>query len=83
VTHILLGGAPVSHGRSASSALLSEERAALTRWLGQRMCERGVLSTAGRLDERAQEMEQQATLLRQFVLNNHFDNRRSEDSKQS
>jgi two-component system chemotaxis response regulator CheB len=41
-----------------------EEQAALTRRLGQRMRQRGVLSTAGRLDERAQEMAQQATLLR-------------------
>ena len=60
-----------------------EERAALVRQLGQRMRERGVLSTATRFDERAQEMEQQATLLRQYVLNNHLDNYLSEDSKQS
>jgi two-component system chemotaxis response regulator CheB len=60
-----------------------EERAALVRQLGQRMRERGVLSTATRFDERAQEMEQQATLLRQYVLNNHFDNYLSEDTKQS
>jgi two-component system, chemotaxis family, protein-glutamate methylesterase/glutaminase len=60
-----------------------EEQAALTCRLGQRMRQRGVLSTAGRLDERAQEEEQQATLLRQYVLNNHFDNHLSEDPKQS
>jgi hypothetical protein len=47
------------------------------------MRERGVLSTAMRFDERAQEMEQQATLLRQYVLNNHFDHHLSEDAEQS
>jgi two-component system chemotaxis response regulator CheB len=80
----LLEGQSEALERALWSAIRGlEERAALTRQLGQRMRERGVLSTATRLDERAQEMEQQATLLRQYVLNNHFDNHLSEDSNQS
>jgi two-component system chemotaxis response regulator CheB len=60
-----------------------EERGALMRQLGQRMRERGVLGTAARFDERAQEMEQQAALLRQYVLNHRFDDHLSEDPKRS
>jgi two-component system chemotaxis response regulator CheB len=45
-----------------------EERAALTRHLGRRMRERGLLNSAARFDERAQQIEQQAELLRQFIL---------------
>jgi len=80
----LLEGQSEALERALWSAIRGmEERAALTRQLGQRMRERGVHSTATRFDERAQEMEQQATLLRQYVLNNHFDNHLSEDPKQS
>jgi two-component system, chemotaxis family, protein-glutamate methylesterase/glutaminase len=80
----LLEGQSEALERALWSAIRGlEERAALTRQLGQRMRERGILSTATRFDERAQEMEQQATLLRQYVLNNHFDNHLAEDSKQS
>jgi two-component system chemotaxis response regulator CheB len=80
----LLEGQSEALERALWSAIRGmEERAALMRQLGRRMRERGVLSTAARFDERAQEMEQQATLLREFVLNNHFDNNFSEDPKQS
>jgi two-component system chemotaxis response regulator CheB len=80
----LLEGQSEALERALWSAIRGmEERAALARQLGQRMRERGVLSTAMRFDERAQEMEQQATLLRQYVLNNHFDNHLSEDPEQS
>jgi two-component system, chemotaxis family, protein-glutamate methylesterase/glutaminase len=80
----LLEGQSEALERALWSAIRGlEERAALTKQLGQRMRERGVLSSATRFDERAQEMEQQATLLRQYVLSNHVDNHLSEDSKQS
>jgi two-component system chemotaxis response regulator CheB len=78
----LLEGQSEALERALWSAIRGmEERAALTRQLGQRMRERGVHSTATRFDERAQEMEQQATLLRQYVLNNHFDHHLSEDAE--
>jgi two-component system chemotaxis response regulator CheB len=80
----LLEGQSEALERALWSAIRGlEERAALTRQLGQRMRARGVLSTATRFDERAQEVEQQATLLRQYVLNNHFDHHLAEDPKQS
>lgn len=60
-----------------------EERAALTRRLGQRMRERGSSTTAKRFDEQAAEMEQQATLLQQFVLNNHVTNQLIDDPQHS
>jgi two-component system, chemotaxis family, protein-glutamate methylesterase/glutaminase len=80
----LLEGQSEALERALWSAMRGmEERAALTRHLGQRMRKRGILSTAARFDERAKEMEQQAMLLRQFVLNNDFDNTLPEDPKQS
>jgi two-component system, chemotaxis family, protein-glutamate methylesterase/glutaminase len=60
-----------------------EERAALTRRLGQRMREGGNTTTARRFDQQAQEMEQQAALLRQFVLENHVANHLIDGSEHS
>jgi two-component system chemotaxis response regulator CheB len=60
-----------------------EERAALARRLGQRLRERGDTTTAKRFDEQAREMEQQATLLRQFDLENHVANHPIDDPQHS
>lgn len=60
-----------------------EERAALMRRLGQRMREGGNTITAHRFDRQAQEMEEQASLLRQFVLDNHVTDHLMEDSEHS
>jgi two-component system chemotaxis response regulator CheB len=57
-----------------------EERAALSRRIGQRMRARGTVTSAKRFDEQAQQMEEQAALLRQFVLKNYVSDQPIDDS---
>jgi two-component system chemotaxis response regulator CheB len=76
---LLEGQSEVLEGALWSAIRGLEERAALTRHLGQRMRKRGLLTSAERFDRRAEEITQQAELLREFVLNNHLDNHLLED----